>query len=76
MLKALDTFHIDFLETPRFAPIGFANVSDFIKWADNAHRTVQPFSFPHLVEDSPLTVTFWCVCVCVEATHLSATETF
>jgi hypothetical protein len=36
----------DFLETPRFASMSFADASDFIKQADNAHRTVQSFSFP------------------------------
>jgi hypothetical protein len=44
-------------ETLRFASMSFADISDFVKQADNAHRTIQSFSFPHKVEDSPFTVT-------------------
>ncbi len=51
-MKTSLSFHIDFQETLRFDPASFADASDFIKRADNALRTVQPFSFPPSIKDS------------------------
>jgi hypothetical protein len=52
VVKTSSSFHIDFQETLRFNPASFADASDFIKRADNALRTVQPFSFPLSIQDS------------------------
>ncbi len=46
VVKMSSSFYINFQETLRFDPTSFADTSDFIKWADNALRTVEPFSFP------------------------------
>jgi hypothetical protein len=34
------SFHLDFQETLRFDPTGFAGASDFIKRTGNASRTI------------------------------------
>ncbi len=40
VVKTSISFDIDFLETPRFAPVSFADASDFIKQAVNVQRTI------------------------------------
>ncbi len=45
VVKTSYSFHIDFQETQRFNPASFAGASGFIKRADSALRTVDPFSF-------------------------------
>ncbi len=64
VVKTSSSFHIDFQETLRFDPASFADASDFIKRADNALRTVKPFSFPLSIKDSLSKHNDFQECVC------------
>ncbi len=67
-------FYFDFLVTLKFAPMSFADPSDFIKRADNTNRIIQSLSFSQKADDVLSNVTFRCLCV--KATLLSATERY
>ncbi len=46
VIKVLN-FSSRFSRNSKTRSYGLADASDCIKWADNTHRTVQSFSFPH-----------------------------